>query len=924
MLRIFIIIFKILVNFYSNRTYPEKMHENVEQVKYKVLEQIDVYKNNSYTFEKSVTGNEFIENNISNETTYEAILSLLSDKYKYNVIFPKQTTYYQKFNYTKVIIEDLRKIGINIKSIQKILNLANIDETEILHYILFYHTIINLETSTENLVTYNINYDVLMKIVNNFNCKFKKEDITINKYSLKKVIEMCGLTYSERFRYMNFYEVEEKTIKKYQDKDINLKNNNPNKNCSSNDSDDNNNKNQNSNKNNNSNDSDENNNNKNEKQKSNDKNDIEKKHNGIVNLISDNEDVDKNKNGLGSNNTEKNGIDKNQEDFDTKNHDKEKKLIKSKMNNKSKTHNLIKIKKSMNHNKKKSKDYNINNNEDGKEKETKKMMTQKDLLLQRALKDMNSNKNIIYSNVNSKDKNFKLLDSIDNNDEEEIFERNYIFLKTPKRLKNNNNDRYKNTEENLNDTPKFFNEDKNKDNNLKKTIKKKKFLKKTITSAKLRKRKQINKPKLEMNHENTVSYLGRSQELKKQHFEISSGKELMYPFNGYTKYSTSFAINTPEKKVIEVKNKKKDEEYCYYPFILRKRPEINNKVIYLTGSLPKLGNWDPLRAIKMNQEKRNGEEFFSKYIEVQRNEIPFEYKFFYYDDNGKIVWIGLPFENYLTFPQYFESLRGLKKSHISIIDLNIRYINDIDGINIWDNRKSQLIELLLNKRADIFFFQEITRPQSDFIDRYLSSIYEFVGEYRDSSDASEKCSICVNKLKYTIHNHGQFWLSSTPYIPGSNDFGNFFPRICTWASLKQIEGISLLFMNVHLDHVNIDAHLPCVKVLMQEEKKIENQYNDIHFIFIAGCFYSNENDEDIQYIKSQGFTEVIFENTYHAFTGTAFYHWDYMFWKEKNGNNIEFKEAHVMKKEGTIDENRKHYISDHFPIYAEFFLKNTQ
>ena len=491
-------------------------------------------------------------------------------------------------------------------------------------------------------------------------------------------------------------------------------------------------------------------------------------------------------------------------------------------------------------------------------------------------------------------------------------------------MENHYNDRYKNTEDNINETPKFFNEDINKDNNSKKSNDKKKVLKKTTTSAKLRKRKQIKKPKLEMNHENTVSYLGRSQELKKQNFEISSGKELMYPFNGYTKYSTSFAINTPEKKVIEVKNKKNDEEYCYYPFILRKRPEINNKVIYLTGSLPKLGNWDPLRAIKMNREKRNGEEFFSKYIEVQRNEIPFEYKFFYYDDNGKIVWIGLPFENYLTFPQYFESLRGLKKSHISIIDLNIRYINDIDGINIWDNRKSQLIELLLNKRADIFFFQEITRPQSDFIDRYLSSIYEFVGEYRDSTDASEKCSICVNKLKYTIHNHGQFWLSSTPYIPGSNDFGNFFPRICTWASLKQIEGISLLFMNVHLDHVNIDAHLPCVKVLMQEEKKIENQYNDIHFIFIAGCFYSNENDEDIKYIKSQGFTEIIFENTYHAFTGTAFYHWDYMFWKEKNGTNIEFKEAHVMKKEGTIDENRKHYISDHFPIYAEFFLKNTQ
>ena len=241
-----------------------------------------------------------------------------------------------------------------------------------------------------------------------------------------------------------------------------------------------------------------------------------------------------------------------------------------------------------------------------------------------------------------------------------------------------------------------------------------------------------------------------------------------------------------------------------------------------------------------------------------------------------------------------------------------------------DFHEKSLIKLLLNRKADIFFFQEITRPQSDFIDRYLSSIYEFVGEYRDSTDASEKCSICVNKLKYTINHSGQFWLSSTPYVPGSNDFGNFFPRICTWASLKQIEGISLLFMNVHLDHVNMSAHLPCVKVLIEEEKKIEEKFKDINFVFIAGCFYSQENDEDIKYIKDQGFTEILFENSFHGFTGLAYNHWDYMFWKEKNGNDIEFKEAYVMKKEGTIDESRKHYISDHFPIYAEFFLKNIK
>lgn len=72
------------------------------------------------------------------------------------------------------------------------------------------------------------------------------------------------------------------------------------------------------------------------------------------------------------------------------------------------------------------------------------------------------------------------------------------------------------------------------------------------------------------------------------------------------------------------------------------------------------------------------------------------------------------------------------------MNINIRYINNIDGINVWKNRKNKLLELLLNKCSDVFFFQEITRPQSDFIDKYLNSIYEFVGDYRDSSITSEK------------------------------------------------------------------------------------------------------------------------------------------------------------------------------------------
>ena len=88
-------------------------------------------------------------------------------------------------------------------------------------YILFYHIIINLETSTENMVIYNLNYDNLMDIIKCFHIKYKDDEFQINKNSLKKIIEMCGITYDERYRYLNFYEVEEKTIRKYNNTDLN-------------------------------------------------------------------------------------------------------------------------------------------------------------------------------------------------------------------------------------------------------------------------------------------------------------------------------------------------------------------------------------------------------------------------------------------------------------------------------------------------------------------------------------------------------------------------------------------------------------------------------------------------------------------------------------------------------------------------------
>ena len=653
--------------------------------------------------------NEYILHKELEEIHKGDIYPLLSNILFYNIILQNKPN------------NENNKIIVYKKSIQKLLKLANIDESDIFSFILFYHNEINLEAMGENKDLYNINYNDLMGALNYFHINTENEDIKIHKSSLKKIIDLCGLIREEKCKYMNFFGIGENQENNMDYKAI-----------------------------------------LNEKSSSSSDNDEEK--NRIINS---------------------------------------KRIIENKK--RPKTIDILRGKTNK----------AIKENEENESEE---------------------NKDILFNNrYNNKNNRNYLLDSDEEDYENNLLEKSYNILRA--RNKNNLNqmnnifnDTIDNTYVNTLDTINYENNlsiSINESNNpkllkprVKPVIKRKKKIKRRANTL------------FEISNSLSFSYLGSCSSLKKFGGDIDCDNGLIYPYNGFTKLSTSLTI---EKQISqkELRNTKIDEEYCFFPFILRQTPELKNKVLYLSGSIPKLGSWDPLRAIKMDEEERNGEKFYTKYIEIYRREMPFEYK-------------------------------------------------------------------------------------------YLSSIYEFVGDYRDSSINSEKCSICVNKLKYTIIHHGQFWLSSTPYIPGSNDFGNFFPRICTWASFKQIDGISLLFMNVHLDHANKKAHLPSINVILNEEEKIVSKFPDIKFVFIGGCFYCEENDEEISYIKKKGYNEIKFENTYHGFTGKANNHWDYMFWKEKSGEDIQVKEAYVLKKDAIIDKDKNCYVSDHFPVYVEFFHKNKK
>jgi len=127
-------------------------------------------------------------------------------------------------------------------------------------------------------------------------------------------------------------------------------------------------------------------------------------------------------------------------------------------------------------------------------------------------------------------------------------------------------------------------------------------------------------------------------------------------------------ISEKRKVTLRVKSRSvKVDRQIYYPFILRKLPEYGDTPMYLCGSLPQLAEWDTSKAPQMDEEIRNGELFYTKYVPVKRNQFPFEYKYFYIKD-GEINWVGLPYDNFMTHPQYYKLVHTLKKASVSILD----------------------------------------------------------------------------------------------------------------------------------------------------------------------------------------------------------------------------------------------------------------
>lgn len=186
------------------------------------------------------------------------------------------------------------------------------------------------------------------------------------------------------------------------------------------------------------------------------------------------------------------------------------------------------------------------------------------------------------------------------------------------------------------------------------------------------------------------------------------------------------------------------------------------------------------------------------------------------------------------------SARAASTNDIKIMSFNVRTANAADGANDWDgNRKNLVVDTIRNYAPDLLGIQEDLKRQKDFLDDELTSFTVIGGGSSAEGDTSgEYCSILYRTTRFTKLDSGQFWLSTTPDVPGSQSWGAALPRKVTWVKLRDNNrpDVTFVYMNTHWDHQSSDARFESAKLMRQ---KVHDMFiNDA--ILVSGDFNADQ------------------------------------------------------------------------------------
>ena len=250
------------------------------------------------------------------------------------------------------------------------------------------------------------------------------------------------------------------------------------------------------------------------------------------------------------------------------------------------------------------------------------------------------------------------------------------------------------------------------------------------------------------------------------------------------------------------------------------------------------------------------------------------------------------------------------------MSFNLRRRKVSDGPNTWVARRDAAAEVLRRYAPDVIGTQEGLEDQVEDLLAKLPG-YAALGQGRFGGRADEFNAILYRKDRFAVLDQGDFWLSDTPDVPGSRSWGNYVPRMATWAHLKdRATGEPFHVFNTHFDHLVPGARRKAAELVarrLPESRENVVLMGDFNAVPTGGTYrYLTRHHKGPRFRDSLDLAESWLPQrwnaTFHKFTGRGLYRIDYLFLKNP---------TRVSKHVVVRDTPGGKFPSDHFPVYAE-------
>lgn len=261
---------------------------------------------------------------------------------------------------------------------------------------------------------------------------------------------------------------------------------------------------------------------------------------------------------------------------------------------------------------------------------------------------------------------------------------------------------------------------------------------------------------------------------------------------------------------------------------------------------------------------------------------------------------------------------------LNVMTFNLRVHVAVDGDNAWPYRVKAAARVIMESGAAVVGTQEGTRAMLDDLSAELEG-YSWIGRSREAGDGTygEYNAVFYRNDLLTVRQSGEFWLSETPDVPGSQSWEAGCPRICTWVLFETATEPTRRFVhfNTHLDHLSQEARQRGAALVLDAIERQAQESVGLPML-LTGDFNAYPADPEIAQIRERQGTKlpladayaVLAKNgiepglTYHAYEGgTEGQPIDYIF--ATNDVNI----VSVVVDQKRYDGR---YPSDHYPILA--------